>query len=524
MRRKLLLILALAVLIAGRCCGTALADPGGSCGDNVTWTLNSTTHKLTISGTGAMTDYTRGAAPWYADRDSIRSVLVEDGVTGLGNYSFYGLSNMTSATIPDSVQRIGVSAFNGCFYLIEFHIPNPVAVIENNAFIGCSNLTLYGDFCSTAQTYADENNIPFCVTGSCGMNATYFFDFATDQLTIRGTGPMRNYSSLGVPWYDYRESIKSAVIESGITGIGTMAFCDCTGLTDVTIPNSVTSIGEAAFLDCSGLTGITIPNSVSNIYNSAFKNCSGLTGITIPNRVTSIDHDAFYGCTGLISVTIPDSVVSIGYGAFEGCTGLTSVTIPNHMRLISSSTFRDCTDLTDVTIPNSVTTINNSAFYGCTGLTSITIPGSVTSIDYRAFNNCTRLTGVTVLNPDCAIGDSDYDVFVGCAAGLTLRGYSGSTAEAYAGNAKNPCGFALLAPAPDFFLPSAVKTIEADAFRGIKAKAAVIPKSIQSISGNPFADSDVQYIYGFPGTAAEALSFFYRFIPLTDAWYARLTN
>ncbi len=278
MRRKLLLILALAVLIAGRCCGTALADQGGSCGDNVTWTLNSTTHKLTISGTGAMTDYTRGAAPWYADRDSIRSVLVEDGVTGLGNYSFYGLSNMTSATIPDSVTRI-----------------------------------------------------------------------------------------------------------------------------------------------------------------------------------------------------------------------------------------------------------NNCAFFGCTGLTGVTIPCSVTRIDYRAFTDCTSLTSVTIRNPDCEIGDVGYDVFNGCAAGFTLRGYSGSTAEAYAGNARNPCGFALLAPAPDFFLPAALKTIEADAFRGVKAKAVVIPKSIRSIPGNPFADSDVRCIYGFPGTAAETLTennpeWFVYFVPLTDAWYARLTN
>ncbi len=63
-------------------------------------------------------------------------------MTELGNYSFYGFSNMTSATIPDSVKRIGVSAFNGRYYLIEFLIPNPDAVIENNAFIGCSYLTL----------------------------------------------------------------------------------------------------------------------------------------------------------------------------------------------------------------------------------------------------------------------------------------------------------------------------------------------------------------------------------------------
>ncbi len=132
------------------------------------------------------------------------------------------------------------------------------------------------------------------------------------------------------------------------------------------------------------------------------------------------------------------------------------------------------------------------------------------------------------MNPDCVIGDSNYSVFRGCPSDFTLRGWAGSTAEAYAANTVNPCGFELLAPAPGLILPASLTSIELDAFCGVSAEAVVIPKSIQTITGNPFAGSDVLYIYGFPGTAAQTLAesdpIRFMFLPLTDAWYARLTS
>ncbi|MBO5865889.1 MAG: leucine-rich repeat domain-containing protein, partial [Bacteroidaceae bacterium] len=92
---------------------------------------------------------------------------------------------------------------------------------------------------------------------------------------------------------------------------------------------SVTSIGDGTFCNCNGLTSITIPNSVTSIGSSAFSGCSGLTSVEIPNSVTSIGNYTFHGCTGLTSITIPDSVTSIGESAFYYCTKLTSITIPN---------------------------------------------------------------------------------------------------------------------------------------------------------------------------------------------------
>ena len=78
--------------------------------------------------------------------------------------------------------------------------------------------------------------------------------------------------------------------------IGNYAFCNCSGLTSITLPSGVTKIGNYAFCNCSGLTSITLPSGVTEISEGAFGNCSGLTSLTLPSGVTSIGNYAFYGC------------------------------------------------------------------------------------------------------------------------------------------------------------------------------------------------------------------------------------
>ena len=90
------------------------ASYNGTCGTNVRWHLDITTGELTISGTGAMTNYSSFAIPWYSYKSSIKTVTIEDGVTSIGNDAFYYCSSLTSITIPDSVTSIGKYAFYGC--------------------------------------------------------------------------------------------------------------------------------------------------------------------------------------------------------------------------------------------------------------------------------------------------------------------------------------------------------------------------------------------------------------------------
>ena len=192
--------------------------------------------------------------------------------------------------------------------------------------------------------------------GTCGDNLTWTLD-SNGTLTISGTGEMYDYGNLfdrtTAPWEKYYSSIKSAVINDGVTSIGEQAFWGCSSLTSVTIPDSVTSIGAWTF-----------------------NGCSSLTSVTIGDGVTSIGDGEFWGCRNLMSVTIPDSVTTIGEAAFSGCSSLMSVTIPGSVTSIGRDAFLSCSSLTSVTIPDSVTSIGDYAFYSCSSLRDVVFTGT----------------------------------------------------------------------------------------------------------------------------------------------------
>ncbi|MCL2040446.1 MAG: leucine-rich repeat protein [Bacteroidales bacterium] len=160
-----------------------------------------------------------------------------------------------------------------------------------------------------------------------GMTGPLTWELNDGTLTISGEGEMPDYEwDIWAPWYDYRKSIVTVIIENGVTKIGNDAFRVCEKLTSITIPNSVTTIGYYAFYLCTALESITLPNSITAIKYGDFAACTALKSIAIPNSVTAIEVDAFKNCTALKYVTIPNSVTDISYGAFAGCTALTSIT------------------------------------------------------------------------------------------------------------------------------------------------------------------------------------------------------
>ena len=219
--------------------------------------------------------------------------------------------------------------------------------------------------------------------------------YSNGLLVFSGNGSIGDNSVSNRPgWFEWKDSIKSVVIEKGVTSIGLQAFVDCTSLTCITIPDSVTRINSSTFSGCTSLTSVEIPNSVTSIGWGVFRQCTSLTNVTIPNSVTSLDYSTFSHCTSLTSITIPDSVTSIGDHTFWGCTSLTSITIPDSVTSIGNSAFWGCTSLTSITIPNNVTSIGDGTFWGCTSLTSITIPDRVTRVFSGAFVFCANLKDV----------------------------------------------------------------------------------------------------------------------------------
>ena len=388
----------------------------GTCGSNVTWTLDDE-GALRIEGNGEMGSYWSGS-PWYNYRSSIKSAVIGEGVTSIGNSAFSECSSLTSVTITESVTSMGQAAFSDCISLVSVVVPEGVTSIGNSAFNGCSSLV---------SITVDENNAKY----------------SSDE-----RGVLFNKDKTTLIRYPIGNTATSYEIPSSVTSIGGGAFSDCSSLTSVTIPEGVTSIGNSAFSGCSSLKLVTIPEGVISIGWSAFSGCSSLTSVTIPEGATSIGDSAFYNCSSLTSVNIPESVTSVGDGVFFCCRSLTGITvdennakyssdergvlfnkdkttliqypigntsqsyeIPEGVTHIGDGAFWNCRSLILVNTLPSVTSIGNSAFRDCSSLTSVNIPESVMRIGYYAFSGCSSLKSVYIsdLEAWCKIKFNGYD-------------------------------------------------------------------------------------------------------------------
>ena len=171
--------------------GTCGAE--GNNGDNLTWILDDE-GVLTISGTGAMASWNWKGSPWYANKDKIESVVIEDGVTSIGANAFDGCSGLTSITIPSSVTSIGEYTFYGCSGLTSITIPNSVTSIGTSAFSGCSGLTrvIYLGIEERWNNLTIESDNDYCLKAAkifhlhthandLAFNATYHWYQCTDE-------------------------------------------------------------------------------------------------------------------------------------------------------------------------------------------------------------------------------------------------------------------------------------------------------------------------------------------------------
>lgn len=110
----------------------------GTCGENATWEFDDETGVLTISGSGAMTDYNSpNSRPWHSFSGDITKVVVEKGITTIGERAFYGLNNLKDAILPEGVTIIGEEAFSECSSLVTINSPESLETIDNFAFQYC---------------------------------------------------------------------------------------------------------------------------------------------------------------------------------------------------------------------------------------------------------------------------------------------------------------------------------------------------------------------------------------------------
>ena len=322
-------------------------------------------------------------------------------VTGVGEWAFYGSSNLVSIEFPDFIKSIGSYAFANCIGLTSVSLPEGLTEMTMGTFIGCTGL----------------------VSVSFPSNLKSF-----------GTGTFEGCTGL-----------TSLSLPENLTDTGWGAFRDCTGLVSVDFPSGLTNIGRETFWGCTNLPSVDLPENLASIGDDAFYTCSSLASIDLPASLSSFGAGVFSGCTGLTSINVdagnsfycsqdgilftkdmtelicypaakegehyavPSGVVIICDEAFDSSYNLTSVDLPEGLTSIGAGAFSGCS-LISIDLPESLVSIGASAFYG-KNWTSLVLPENLRSVGYGAFSWSDALVSVAILSDTLEI---DGGAFSGC--------------------------------------------------------------------------------------------------------------
>ena len=398
----------------------------GTCGENVNYSLDDT-GTLTISGSGNMKNYlSMTNIPWYSNKGKIKKVIIEEGVTSIGNMAFDGCTSLSSVEIPDGVTSIERFAFYQCTSLSSVVIPESVTSIWDGAFEDCTSLS---------------------------------------SVVIK-----EGVTSIGYRAFYNCTSLSSVEIPEGVTSIGERTFYGCTSLSSVVIPENVTSIGDYAFEGCTSLSDVKYcgDNQISN--STVFNKCSNLSNVKV---LEDYDYDTFGGksvnrvldnnceviepakpsdsssqvkpddsssqvkpddsssqvkpsdssdvktCDGIIYKLYDGTLKISGNGEmcsyenkesypwYESKDNVKEIIIEGNIKSIGVNAFRGYKNLERVYIANAVSSIGEFAFEGCTNLTDVSYCGENKISTENVFNGCSKLNAVDVSK------DYKYDEFGG---------------------------------------------------------------------------------------------------------------
>ena len=408
----------------------------GKCGDNVSYSFDTDTGDITISGTGDMYNYSTSEAPWANYADGIKTVIVEYGVTSIGDYAFNNppvdenrYSKLESVKIAQTVTKIGQLAFRGCNGLTTVVIPYGVKTIKYAAFYDCANLkkialpstltsiasTVFGKCTSIFQVYyagfesdwnaidINSDNKPllecqnrYYTTGFCGTdieNIEFSLDPETGilyMLGYNGNDVMEDFiGGVKAPWNDYMSQIKGVVIKHSITHVGMNAF-NGANIKDVMIYDSVRTIGHGAFHN----------NPIEHVDYLIDTSSGSRPGTDEEwNTLVSIGemNDELLAAKPQISTTgWCGEYVRYSFDSNRGILRIYgSGEMFDYFDSYERSPFFAREDIKKVVVEGGVTTIGSEAFFNCVNMTEVDLPSSVTLIEDTAFSGCTGITTVT---------------------------------------------------------------------------------------------------------------------------------
>lgn len=465
---------------------------GGDCGaegNNVKWSLDLETGILTVNGSGIMKDYYEGSAPWYSQyKESIKKVIIEDGITTIGEYAFYGLANLTVVSIgkdvkaidegafyetslnqidgneegyfrlPDTVEKLRVKAF-GKTKFEDIYLGGNLISIHEDTFSGCNlnSIRLEKDLENIYSRYQGVRDTEFSInTLYLGKYVTYSWWSSFKYRNVVDENESGAESSLhGI----FEKTPKNIIVDEQNEEMFAINNMLCTKIGKETylvrvypgciwngFPENITIIGSSAFSSTNIIEGkLIIPDTISRIESNAFGGCNEITEVVLPAKLTYLGDTAFYHCNSLKKINIPRSLENNkGQGCFDG-TKLEEIVFEEGTEKIAPVMFALC-GVENLVLPNSIKEIGNYSFnrsklksiklneglekigymsLNGTSITSIEIPSTVKQISAYAFNYC-NLDEIIFKTKDVEINSS---------ANINSKlivGYKNSTAQAYA--------------------------------------------------------------------------------------------
>lgn len=279
----------------------AASATSGSCGKNATWSYNAATKTLSISGSGDMTDYhcdpvmgEYNRPPWDTYREEIEHVIINEGITSIGQQAFGSTwvegnyLNLCSVSIAPTVTKIGAEAFAWAQKLESIELPNVTSI------------------------------------GYAAFNGTGIRSIYIPPTMEEGEGDVDS----GLGWFINCTNLQSITVDPGNQTYRSV--------------DGVLFSGDILLRYPAGKAGssYTVPNGTARIALSAFEGSENITSVSVPASVSRIDAFAFNGCTKLKNITIAEGVTRVCSNAFCG-TALTSIELPASVRAFTSDWTRE---------------------------------------------------------------------------------------------------------------------------------------------------------------------------------------
>lgn len=504
------------------------------CGNDLYWSLANGT--LTITGRGAMYDYSRATAPWYNERSSIKNLSLPEGLTHIGQYAFYYCSALQSITIPNSVVSIASYAFYSCENLISVALGSGITSIGNSAFYGCGNLDYIRIDAQTPPTLGNANSIdssPICYVPVGTLEAYQSSSWATrvsrfeesEQQITCAEAATRCPSTPSVVHYTIYGYV-TELTENHSSTDNTLSFW----MADMPIggkvlyahnvvPNATTdrTLQKGDYVKLQGYIMLhdAIPSTAEGctmeILSAPTSNLTTQCGdslywmladstLTIAGSGMMYDYSTSAPApwstlkNSFHTLVLPQGLTNIGDNAFSDCAALQAVAIPTTVTNIGAAAFQNCTALTTVLIPEGVQHLEDNAFKGCSALATVYAQAqTLPTLGIAAFNSkpvCYVPTGqlsayqasdwanfaTNITEQDKKCGDNLYYLFADST--LTIVGTGEMSYSSL------PWTSSQIARA---FLPDGLKSIYSSAFNSSKLTSISLPNTLTTINYRAFS-------------------------------------